>query len=447
MKPLNFFKFNANGAGENELVLVVGNPGSTGRYLTMSQLYFQRDAQIPAILDYLQARMKILTAYREGVSNFQKSDSIRSTVFSLSNSNKAYVGRLGGMRDEYLMARKENKEKEVRANSPKEGDDPWNKIEANMVEMRQVFGDNFVLNPQPLRGKVLAMIHDLYKYEEALKANKTEDVTKLSAIISGRLKQFDVSLERQLFAVLIDEMRAHAKGKYVQELFGDKNAYNAAEELLATTKVFDPKSLEKMLKLTADKLAANMDPMLVAARKIGPAFTQAQTKVAALNKDNTTWQEKVVRAQFALSGTNTPPDASFSLRFADGVVKRFDYNGTTAPYKTTFYGLYDRHFSNDGEFPWNLPTRWMNPPVELLKSPMNFVSTNDIIGGNSGSAIINKNKEVVGLVFDGNIESLPGYFIYDSKSNRTVSVHAGGIAAAIKYIYKADRLLKELNIE
>jgi len=202
-----------------------------------------------------------------------------------------------------------------------------------------------------------------------------------------------------------------------------------------------------MLKLTSDKLAANTDPMLVAARKIGPAFTQAQTKVAALNKDNTTWQEKVVRSQFALSGTDSPPDASFSLRFADGVVKRFEYNGTTAPYKTTFYGLYDRHFSNDGEFPWNLPARWMNPPTELLKSPMNFVSTNDIIGGNSGSAIINKNQEVVGLVFDGNIESLPGYFIYDSKYNRTVSVHAGGIAAAIKYIYKADRLLKELNIE
>jgi hypothetical protein len=107
--------------------------------------------------------------------------------------------------------------------------------------------------------------------------------------------------------------------------------------------------------------------------------------------------------------------------------------------------LYDRFASNDGKFPWSLPERWKNPPAELLRSPLNFVSTNDIIGGNSGSPIINKKGEAVGLVFDGNIESLPGNFIYDPVANRTVSVHAGGIIAALKYIYKADRIVKELG--
>jgi len=130
---------------------------------------------------------------------------------------------------------------------------------------------------------------------------------------------------------------------------------------------------------------------------------------------------------------------------ADGVVKGYDYNGTVAPYKTTYFGMYDRHYSNNGKFPWSLPDKWLDPPMELMKAPVNFVSTNDIIGGNSGSPMINKDLEAVGLIFDGNIESLPGKFIFDDEYNRTVSVHAGGIAAAIKYIYKADNLYKELT--
>jgi len=126
------------------------------------------------------------------------------------------------------------------------------------------------------------------------------------------------------------------------------------------------------------------------------------------------------------------------------VVQRYDYNGTVAPVKTTFFGLYDKYYSNDGEMPWALPEKWLDPPKEILKEPLNFISTNDIIGGNSGSPMINRNSEVVGLIFDGNTESLPGRFIFDEVYNRTVSVHTGGILAAIKYIYKADRIEEEL---
>ena len=107
--------------------------------------------------------------------------------------------------------------------------------------------------------------------------------------------------------------------------------------------------------------------------------------------------------------------------------------------------MYDRHYSHGEKYPWDLPERWLNPSMDLLKSPVNIVSTNDIIGGNSGSPMINRNKEAVGLIFDGNIESLPGNFIFDEESNRTVSVHAGGIHAALKYVYKADRIVKELS--
>jgi hypothetical protein len=145
-----------------------------------------------------------------------------------------------------------------------------------------------------------------------------------------------------------------------------------------------------------------------------------------------------------LYGTSIPPDATFSLRINDGIVKGYEYNGTLAPAKTTFYGLYDRYYSFNKQYPWNLPKRWENPPADLLPIPMDFVTTNDIIGGNSGSPMINKNREVIGLVFDGNMESLPGGFIYIPDLNRSVGVTSSAMLGALQYIYKAKRLRNEL---
>ena len=149
---------------------------------------------------------------------------------------------------------------------------------------------------------------------------------------------------------------------------------------------------------------------------------------------------------FEVFGTSIPPDATFSLRLADGVVKGYEYNGTVAPPFTTFYGLYDRYYSFSKKMPFSLPERWQKPPVDFnLETPMVFVSTNDIIGGNSGSPVINRNAEIVGLAFDGNIESLPGQFIFTTESNRTVSVHSAGMYEALKDLYRAKRLSDELK--
>ena len=143
---------------------------------------------------------------------------------------------------------------------------------------------------------------------------------------------------------------------------------------------------------------------------------------------------------------NISPDATFTLRIADGVVKGYEYNGTLAPPITTFYGLYDRYYSFGMKDPWKLADRWANPPSTFkMNTPMNFVSTNDIIGGNSGSPVINKDLQVIGLIFDGNMESLPGDVIFDETKNRSVAVHLAGILEGLEQIYKADRLSKELR--
>ena len=183
-----------------------------------------------------------------------------------------------------------------------------------------------------------------------------------------------------------------------------------------------------------------------------PAFGDFQGTYSMLSSREEEVGRKVGRARFEVFGTSQPPDATFSLRLADGVVSPYEYNGTVAPVVTTLYGLYDRYYSfqsqydDDEEYPWALPDRWLDPPEDLdLSTPVDFVSTADIIGGNSGSPVLNQFLQVVGLVFDGNIESLPGDYIYLPELNRTVAVDARGILEALDVVYDMDRVVLELT--
>lgn len=442
LKPTHYFEFNPQGAEENEAVFVVGNPGSTGRYLTMAQLYQQRDVNIPAIISLVENRKEILLRAAEQVEDVYVKDSIVNLAFSLSNSEKAYKGRLEGLYDDYLMSKKIKKEQALRQNSSSEND-PWNQLEDNASVASNYTAELIFLSPNGLRGKTNQIIHQLARYQKALEDEDEEGITALSTTISSLVEDMDVNLERALFATLLIELSEHSKQDYVGELLGNMSADAKAKQVFTESVLLnDPEAFFDLKLKKVDK-----EPLIAFANVFPDKFQEARSVLAQVNSENEELQGQIMNISFQASGLSSPPDATFSLRLADGIVKGYEYNGTTAPYKTTYFGLYDRHYSNDQQYPWNLPERWKNPPMELLKSPLNFVSTTDIIGGNSGSPVINQNAEVVGLAFDGNMESLPGYFIFDDQFNRTVSVHSGGIAAAVKYIYKADRLFAELNIE
>ncbi len=234
---------------------------------------------------------------------------------------------------------------------------------------------------------------------------------------------------------------------FVKTVLNGKAPADVARELIQGSTLADPAVRKKLFEGGEKAIAASTDPAIVLARKLEPINRQArewdeQNVSSTLTKAS----EKLSEARFAVYGKSTYPDATFTLRLSYGTVKGYPMNGTFAPPKTTLYGLYDRAYSFDLKGDFALPQRFMDRRAALdLATPANFVSTCDIIGGNSGSPVINKEGEYVGLVFDGNIESLPGRFLYSDETNRAVSVHSAFMIEALRKLYDAGKLADELE--
>ncbi len=229
----------------------------------------------------------------------------------------------------------------------------------------------------------------------------------------------------------------------VRSLLRGSTPQEAAQAIVSSSMLAD--SAEAVSGLRDGTITAQ-DPAVRAVTAFLPAFLQLNSLHVELGPQQDEIAADLGRARFQVYGTDVPPDATFSLRIADGAVSGYDYNGTRAPWFTTMFGMYDRHYSHAGDEDWALPDRWQNPPESLdLATPMNFVSTADIIGGNSGSPVLDRDLEVVGVVFDGNIESLSGDYIYLPEFNRTVAVDIRAILEALDEIYDMDRLVAELT--
>jgi len=305
------------------------------------------------------------------------------------------------------------------------------------------------MSPHPYRGSMLQLIHSVGAYKEQLELDTMSKagLEEMSAGILGLAEASKSDREKSLFKLWLTEISEdiYPGDNTLTKMTGGKSIDAFMSSLYSESKILSSgEDAEKCLS-KAKNITKSKDPLVKVADVVVPKFQKAGATFQASGAKRRTLETKIANQAFNVYGTSLPPDATFTLRISDGIVKAYDYNGTTSPVMTTYFGLYDRHYSHNQEYPWSLPERWANPPMELLKTPLNFVSTNDIIGGNSGSAIINKNGEAVGLIFDGNIESLPGNFIFDEEFNRSVSVHAGGIIGAMKHVYKADRLVSELT--
>ncbi|UHG91636.1 S46 family peptidase [Spirosoma oryzicola] len=453
-KPLqttHFFKFNTNGIRDGEPIFVIGNPGHTERLKTVAELEFDRDLQTPATIQLLRNRSAALQAYNATAKN----DSILNEIFSYENSLKAYGGQLAGLRDASLLARKANFEHQFQTaakakNLPADQLKTWDDIATNTAQLRSLFKDaNYLAPSERIMGEYLTFANVLTQFGELLTSRPQDAESARSLLVSPNVKSA-VLEEAYLTAHLTEAQTGLGNDDpYVKTALGmvagkPRTPKEAAAYLLKTTKLSNPAFI-KELATRPGSIAASDDPMLVLARIGFPRYVAAARQARQISQRQEVLRGQLGRMLYDVYGAAVPPDATFSLRINDGVVQSYNYNGTKAPIMTTFSGLYDRNYSFADKAPWNLPARWKNPPAALLKEPMCFISTNDIIGGNSGSPMINKNREAVGLAFDGNMESLPGEFIFVPDANRTISVHTGGIIAAMRYIYKADRLVSELT--
>lgn len=433
--PLNtsdfYFPFNPDGISDGTPVFVVGNPGRTERYRTMTQLTYDRDVRIPAVLSFIKSGINALEKQMESNPN----PDTENAIFSLKNGEKAYTGILGGLHNERYMARKQAAEDKIRKETEQgfsEEDNPWKQLDAIYAEISPYGAYSTLLNASPYRGAVTSLLHKIHDYMElpdtADRTAPAEEIIKMADRVTDRDQEIYLQS-------LIDDY---------QKFSDNTISYESAQVILENTAFKDSNRLATWL--NEAPLAQRDDPLASLAHTLVKDYKTSVELTQQYGKQIQGYNEDIALAAFQVFGDQLPPDATFTLRISDGLVKNYSYNGTVAPVYTTYYGLYNRYFSHQSEFPWDLPQAWLNPTMDLLKTPLNFISTNDIIGGNSGSAIINAKGEAVGLVFDGNIESLPGNFIFDDEVNRAVSVHAGGIVGAMRYIYKADRILKELEV-
>jgi uncharacterized Zn finger protein (UPF0148 family) len=443
-KPVNssshYFRFNPEGAVENELVFVVGNPGNTERYRTVDQLNFDRNFRYPVMLELFE---NVLAHMQEDYDK-EPNEFKLNEIFGLSNSLKAYSGIQGGLLDQRLFDRKVEIENLIRKNY--KGEDYWETLKKEYEILAPHSWAMTVLGQMSMGTNSVMMMHSWNNYEEKLKAGaSTDDLDDARDQLKSR-PELNSDEDNFYLTLLLKLANKYIPkdNKSLSSVLNGKTPEEFIDYMKKNSRFYNGNKWKSLLDMDNKQLTKDNDPFLLLTRALIPQYQKAAELFEKSSPKRKGLEAKIAREYFKYFGNNLPPDATFTLRISDGIVKGYNYNGTEAPYKTTFYGLYDRSNSFDNKYPWRLPQAWVNPPMELLSRPMNFVSTNDIIGGNSGSPIINKNKEVVGLIFDGNIESLPGNFIFDEESNRAVSVHSAGILSALKYIYKAQKLHEEL---
>jgi DNA-binding ferritin-like protein (Dps family) len=455
-KPIKtdyYFSWNNDGVVEDQPVFVVGNPGGTDRINTMAQIEFARDVQYPMLVGMLN---ELYDIYEQMVIDTNAEDfKLIARLYTIGNALKVYEGTYKGLLDPFLLARKKDFEKSFREsvnNNPELNQkygNTWNELEISRKDARK---DAHKIYAYTISGfyspQYLIMARNLVNYANQL---KNDEITKAKydSLASEIFPvDFNKELQDKLLIVQLNILKNNlsADDKVVKELIGDKSAELAAKELTDKSSFTDKEKFLEFAQGGYEEVLSSDDPFIYYVLNTQDELKQMLDENRTRIDKEEILNQMLGEALYKVFGDAIPPDATGTLRFADGIVKGYDYNGTRAPIKTTFYGALDRYYSFDKKFPFNLPEYFENLPDEFdLSTPLNFVSTNDIVGGNSGSAVLNIKAEVVGLAFDGNIESLPSNFIYTTEANRTVSVSALGMMEAIRDLYKAIRLSDEIT--
>jgi hypothetical protein len=461
-RPANiehYLKWSKTGVREGELTFVSGHPGSTGRLATVAELEFSRDIAYPLIHNRLASLIKSLEAY--SAANPENRRIARDNLFSQQNSYKAYTGFLAGLRDPSLMDRKHQDETRLRkavADDPRKQEqfgNIWDEVSRAYAEYAKFYKPFALLERTAARGsELLAISRMVLRYAEE-KAKPNEQRLReyaeagLASLEQSMYSEAPIHLDMEM-AVLGDYLKflrdeLGAGDATVKELLAGQSPEKAAEQYVSTSKMKNVVE-RKRLATDLDAARASNDGMIRMVRIIdGPARALRRRYEDGVEAVLLSSASQIAQARYAVYGAGEYPDATFTLRLSYGSVKGYrNAKGERIPYTTNFAGVYRRATGQD---PFRLPPRWIESRRLLrLNTPFNFVTTADTHGGNSGSPTVNTKGEIVGILFDGNIEGLPNRFLYRDERERSVHVASQGIVESLRKVYRTGRVLQELGL-
>ena len=454
-----YLKWSKAGAADGELTFVAGHPGRTERLLTMDELEYQRTTALPYRLDLLKRRESLLIGW--SARSTENARRAKEDLFGIQNSRKALDGRLAGLYDPVLMGQKAAVEKGFR-----------DRLSAAADQAEAVAAYQRIQEAQ----KALAALVPRLQLLEARDGFWSESFVLARTLLRAgdelpkpngeRLEEFGASQKASLELGLFSERPIYPDFEIltlsdsltflteklgfndptVQRVLAGKSPRARATELIQKTHVRDVAFRKRLYQEGAPAVQAANDPMIELARSIDSEARQLRKQSEAQQEIKRQAQGAIARARFKLDGTGSYPDATFTLRLAYGPVVGYTENGQSVPSFTTMAGLYQRAAENQQKPPFDLPASWVKRKSSLnLRTPFNFVSTADIIGGNSGSPVVNQAGEFVGIIFDGNLQSLVLDYAYEDTQARAVSVHSSAILEALSKVYHADALAKELK--
>jgi hypothetical protein len=459
VKMKEHFTWSSAGAQDGQLTFVSGHPGGTSRALTVAELEYQRDVGLPERLLRASELRGVLTEF--GARGAEEKRISTEDLFSIENGIKALTGRWSALRDRdffrSLVAKEEALKAELRK-SPENAQkylpafDAIGRAEDKLREIRKAYvylegraglgGDLFrhartVVRAAEERQKPNEL--RLREYRESALPELTQSLVSPAPIYP--------QMEKLLLGWSLTKLREAlgADDPVVKKVLGKRSPQEVADEAVSGTKLLDPAVRNQLLEGGAQAVAASQDPMIALAKLVDPDARAVRKTFedeveSVLNKSS----EKIAEARFAIQGRSTYPDATFTLRLSYGAVKGWKRaDGVLVQPFTTFAGLWERATGRD---PFKLPDSWVAAKDRLdPKTRFDFTTTNDIIGGNSGSPVFDDKLQIVGLIFDGNIESLGGDYGFDESVNRAVAVHSDAIVEALSKVYGAQRIVDELR--
>ena len=457
-KTPHYLKWSQAGAGDGELVFVSGHPGHTDRLRTVAELEYLRDVEYPRALEQLKRREVLLSSW--AARSAENARRARNDLFGARNGRKVRDGALAGLLDPKFMDRKKAAEQQFRATisanpALSQTVEAWDRIaQAQKVIAEHVVAEDLLERGSGFNSVLFGFARDLLR---AAEERPKPEGARLEEYRQSRQASFEFRLfaEAPVYAdletlKLADSLTWLAEGlgwdsPLVQKVLAGKSPRERAADAVRGTQLASAAKRRQLYQGGQSAIDQAKDPMIELARLVDPEARAVRKVVEAQREAMRQAHARIGQARYALEGASNYPDATSTLRLAFGVVKGYEEEGRPVPFQTTIAGLYARATDQNYRPPFDLPPRWLARKKRLnLATPLNFVCTADIIGGNSGSPVVNRQGQFVGIIFDGNIQSLTEDFQYTEEQSRALSVHSSAIIEALQKVYDARLLADEL---